>query len=95
MAVIVEKNGAVTTLSIDRPQVRNAVDRPTAKALAAALRAFEADDEACVAVLTGRGGTFCAGADLAAVAEGGERANRLDDRAMRPWGRVACSSANR
>lgn len=86
MSVIVEKNGPVTTLSIDRPQARNAVDRPTAEALAAALRAFEADDEARVAVLTGSGGTFCAGADLAAVAEGGERANRLDEQGDAPMG---------
>ncbi|WP_205895146.1 enoyl-CoA hydratase-related protein, partial [Metapseudomonas otitidis] len=73
MSIRVEKHGPITTLTIDRPQVRNAVDRPTAEALAAALRAFEADDAARVAVLTGSGGTFCAGADLAAVAEDGER----------------------
>ncbi|EQM71709.1 crotonase/enoyl-CoA hydratase family protein [Pseudomonas solani] len=78
MSIRVEKNGPVTTLTIDRPQVRNAVDRPTAEALADALRAFEADDAARVAVLTGAGGTFCAGADLAAVAEDGERRNRLE-----------------
>ncbi|WP_187670062.1 crotonase/enoyl-CoA hydratase family protein [Zestomonas carbonaria] len=78
MSVIVEKNGPVTTLVIDRPQVRNAVDRPTAEALAAALRAFEADEEARVAVLTGAGGTFCAGADLGAVATDATRANRLE-----------------
>lgn len=78
MSIRVEKNGPVTTLIIDRPQVRNAVDRPTAEALADALRAFEADDAARVAVLTGAGGTFCAGADLAAVAEDGERRNRLE-----------------
>ncbi|MBB2494737.1 crotonase/enoyl-CoA hydratase family protein [Aquipseudomonas ullengensis] len=78
MSVSVEKNGPVTTLTIERPQVRNAVDRPTAEALAAALRAFEADESARVAVLTGAAGTFCAGADLAAVAEGAERANRLE-----------------
>ncbi|WCD79503.1 crotonase/enoyl-CoA hydratase family protein [Pseudomonas sp. TUM22785] len=78
MSIRVEKNGPVTTLIIDRLQVRNAVDRPTAVALADALRAFEADDAARVAVLTGAGGTFCAGADLAAVAEDGERRNRLE-----------------
>ncbi len=86
MAVLVEKNAAVTTLIIDRPQVRNAVDRPTAEALADALRAFEADDEARVAVLTGAGGTFCAGADLGAVAEGGERGNRLAEDGDGPMG---------
>lgn len=78
MSIRVEKNGPVTTLIIDRPQVRNAVDRPTAEALADALRTFEADDAARVAVLTGADGTFCAGADLAAVAEDGERRNRLE-----------------
>ncbi|WP_220812796.1 crotonase/enoyl-CoA hydratase family protein [Pseudomonas paralcaligenes] len=86
MAVLVEKNAGVTTLIIDRPQVRNAVDRPTAEALADALRAFEADDEARVAVLTGAGGTFCAGADLGAVAEGGERGNRLEEEGDGPMG---------
>ncbi|MDH1262000.1 crotonase/enoyl-CoA hydratase family protein [Pseudomonas sp. GD03944] len=78
MSVIVEKNGPVTTVLIHRATVRNAVDRPTAEALVAALRAFEADEQALVAVLAGAGGTFCAGADLAAVAEGGERRNRLE-----------------
>jgi enoyl-CoA hydratase len=78
MSVLVEKNGPITTLTIDRPQQRNAVDRPTADALAAALRAFEADEQALVAVLTGAGGTFCAGADLGAVAEGSARVNRLE-----------------
>lgn len=78
MSVLVEKNGPITTLTIDRPQQRNAVDRPTADALTAALRAFEADEQALVAVLTGAGGTFCAGADLGAVAEGSARVNRLE-----------------
>ncbi len=74
-AVRVEIAGPVTTVIIDRPAVRNAVDRPTAQALADAFRAFEADDEAAVAVLWGAGGTFCAGADLTALAAG--RGNRL------------------
>jgi enoyl-CoA hydratase len=78
MSVLVEKNGPITTLTIDRPQQRNAVDRPTADALTAALRAFEVDEQALVAVLTGAGGTFCAGADLGAVAEGSARVNRLE-----------------
>ncbi len=59
-----ERRGAVTTVVLDRPAARNAVDGPTAEALAAAFRAFEADDGAAVAVLWGAGGTFCAGADL-------------------------------
>ena len=65
--VRVEKNGPVTTIIIDRPDVRNAVNRPTARLLAEAFRAFEADAEAKVAVFCGAGGTFCAGADLKAV----------------------------
>ena len=60
-------------VTIDRPDVRNAVDVPTARALAAAFRRFESDAAADVAVLTGAGGTFCAGADLKAVAGGETR----------------------
>jgi enoyl-CoA hydratase/carnithine racemase len=75
VSVRVEKAGAVTTVVLDRPGARNAVDRPTAIALADAFRAFEADGEARVAVLWGAGGTFCAGADLKAL--GTERGNRL------------------
>ncbi|ATB31181.1 crotonase/enoyl-CoA hydratase family protein [Melittangium boletus] len=70
MSVRVEKNGPVTTVVLHRPQVRNAVDGPTAQALVAAFRDFDADAEAKVGVLFGDGGTFCAGADLKAVAEG-------------------------
>jgi enoyl-CoA hydratase len=72
--VLVERNGPVSTVIIDRPNVRNAVDRPTAEALSEAFLAFERDKEARVAVLWGAGGTFCAGADLKGVAEG--RGNR-------------------
>jgi enoyl-CoA hydratase len=68
VSVRVERDGAVTTVTLDRPERRNAVDGPTAAALAEAFRAFDADDEAAVAVLHGAGGTFCAGADLTAVA---------------------------
>ena len=67
MTVRVERNGPVTTVILDRPGVRNAVDGPTAQALADAFRAFEADDEQLVAVLWGAGGAFCAGADLRAA----------------------------
>lgn len=69
-SVRVEKEGAVTTVTLDRPAVRNAVDRATAALLADAFRAFDADDSASVAVFTGAGGTFCAGADLTAIARG-------------------------
>ncbi len=70
-AVKVERNGPVTTVILHRPQARNAVDRPTATALAEAFLAFEADEAASVAVFWGEGGAFCAGADLKAVATGG------------------------
>jgi enoyl-CoA hydratase len=84
MTVRVEKTGPVTTIVIDRPEARNAVDWPTAEALADAFRAFEADAEARVAVLTGAGGTFCAGADLKAF--GTERGNRLEADGDGPMG---------
>ncbi|MGZ8259935.1 MAG: crotonase/enoyl-CoA hydratase family protein [Caldimonas sp.] len=63
-------DGEIWTVTIDRPEVRNAVDGPTARALADAFRAFDADRAARVAVLTGAGGHFCAGADLRTVASG-------------------------
>ena len=70
MSVRIERQGPVTTVVLSRPQARNAVDPDTAKALADAFRAFDADPDASVAVLWGEGGTFCAGADLKAFAEG-------------------------
>jgi enoyl-CoA hydratase len=73
MAVTIEKQGAVTTVIVSRPERRNAVDRATAQALARAFRAFERDRLARVAVLWGAGGTFCAGADLKAIAAGAAR----------------------
>jgi enoyl-CoA hydratase len=66
-AVRSERDGPVTTVVLSRPERRNAVDGPTAAALADAFRAFDADPEAAVAVLFGEGGVFCAGADLKAV----------------------------
>lgn len=74
MTVHFETEGAIAIVIIDRPEVRNAVDGPTARELAAAFRRFEMDDALSVAVLTGAGGTFCAGADLKAIAGG--RGNR-------------------
>jgi enoyl-CoA hydratase len=87
----VEAAAPIVTVIIDRPQVRNAVDRATADALAEAFRAFEGDDALAVAVLTGAGGTFCAGADLGAIAGG--RANRLAPDGDGPMGptRMHCS----
>ena len=70
MTVRVERTPPVTTVILDRPEVRNAVDRATAEALADAFRGFEADGDALVAVLWGASGTFCAGADLKALAAG-------------------------
>ncbi len=73
MTVHVERKGAVTTVVIDRPEARNAIDRATAQALAAAFREFDADPAQHVAVLCGANGHFCAGADLKAfVANPGE-----------------------
>lgn len=70
MTVRSERRGTVTTIFLSRPERRNAIDRATAEALAEAVRAFERDDEARVAVIAGEHGTFCAGADLKAIAEG-------------------------
>jgi enoyl-CoA hydratase len=70
MAVRVERLGAVTVVTLDRPEVRNAVDDEHSRALFDAFTEFEADPAASVAVLHGAGGTFCAGADLKAVASG-------------------------
>src|SRR4051812_46272869 len=70
MSVLVETSERVTTITIDRPQAKNAVDGPTAHALFDAFKAFDADPRADVAILTGAGGTFCAGADLKAVSGG-------------------------
>lgn len=70
MPISVEHNGPVTTVLLDRPEARNAVDRQMAEALAEAFRAFDADPEAMVAVFAGAGGTFCAGYDLKAAAAG-------------------------
>src|SRR5512135_3446333 len=73
--VRVERSGPVVTVILDRPAQKNAVDRDTAQALADAFRAFDADDTARVGVLYGDHGTFCAGADLKALATG--RGNRV------------------
>ena len=73
MSVRYELRDHIATVTIDRPGVRNAVDAPTAQALAEAFRRFDDDEGALVAVLTGAGGYFCAGADLKAVAAGEQR----------------------
>jgi len=85
MSVHRESDGPVLVVTIDRPASRNAVDRDTAEALAEAFRAFDADDSLSVAVLTGAGGTFCAGADLKALSRG-ESVNRLEPDGDGPMG---------
>lgn len=77
MSVRYDVDDDICTITIDRPDVRNAVDGPTAIELRDALDRFEADDSLRVAVLTGAGGTFCAGADLSSVSDP-ERAPHLD-----------------
>jgi enoyl-CoA hydratase len=82
--VLIEKQGPVTTVILSRPEAKNAVDRATAEALADAFRAFDADEEAKVAVFYGDHGTFCAGADLKAIAAG--QPNRLSPDGDAPMG---------
>jgi enoyl-CoA hydratase len=84
MVVRVERNGPVTTVILDRPDRRNAVDGPTARALADAFRAFDADSKASVAVLWGAGSTFCSGADLKAI--GTPSGNRVEPDGDGPMG---------
>lgn len=76
MSVLIERDGPVLVVTIDRPEARNAVDRPTATALASAFRQFDADESLAVAILTGADGTFCAGADLKAIGSG--NGNRIE-----------------
>ncbi|MFJ7972337.1 crotonase/enoyl-CoA hydratase family protein [Psychrobacillus sp. NPDC096389] len=78
MSVIIEKNGRVCTIQINRPEVKNAVNRETAKQLADAFREFENDNELYVAVLHGVGESFCAGADLKALSSGNGNELELD-----------------
>ncbi|HYV03068.1 MAG TPA: crotonase/enoyl-CoA hydratase family protein [Blastocatellia bacterium] len=78
MTLRIEKNGPVTTVVLDRSEVRNAVDRSTAEELAAAFRQFDDDSEALAGVLFGDHGTFCAGADLKAIASGNGNRTEMD-----------------
>jgi enoyl-CoA hydratase len=82
--ITVADDGPVRVVTIDRPALRNAVDRETAAALVDAFAAFDGDPTAAVAVLTGAGGTFCAGADLKAVASGS--GNRVTETGEGPMG---------
>jgi enoyl-CoA hydratase len=82
--VLTEVRGDVLVVTINRPEVRNAVDGGTARALVQAFAGFDADSSIRVAVLTGAGGTFCAGADLKALAAG--RGNKLSEEGDGPMG---------
>jgi enoyl-CoA hydratase len=84
VSVRIERDGPVFTVVLSRPEVRNAVDAPTAQALAEAFLSFEAEETARVAVLWGEGGTFCAGADLKAI--GSDRQNELTSAGRGPMG---------
>src|SRR4030095_16306880 len=84
MTIRIERNDMVATIVIDRPEARNAVDGPSARALVDAFREFEGDDALRVAVLWGAGGVFCAGADL--KARGTERGLRLSPDGDGPMG---------
>ena len=84
MTVRYETDGPVAIVTIDRPEVRNAVNGPTAEGLVEAFRRFDADDDLAVAILTGAGGTFCAGADLKAVSTGD--GNKVRDEGDGPMG---------
>lgn len=75
--VLTERHGSVFTVIINRPEARNAVDKPTAEALHEAFNTFASDDSLSVAVLSGAGGNFCAGADLKAMADP-ERRNAVE-----------------
>jgi enoyl-CoA hydratase len=77
-SVVIDRDEDIAVITINRPEVRNAVDVPTAEALVEAFQEYDRDDRLNVAVLTGAGGTFCAGADLKAVA-GGERRRWTED----------------
>jgi enoyl-CoA hydratase len=84
VTVRVTRSGPITTVLLDRPESRNAIDRDTATALADAFRAFDADPQSRVAVLAGAGGHFCSGADLKALAAG--RGNRVEEDGDGPLG---------
>ncbi|EKF75664.1 enoyl-CoA hydratase [Alcanivorax hongdengensis A-11-3] len=81
--VITERDGSLFIITLNRPDKRNAVDRPTADALRHAFEQFEKDDDLHVAILTGAGGNFCAGADLAAIADP-EKRNQIEPQGTGP-----------
>ena len=79
-SILVERDGEIVVVTLNRPQVRNAINAATASALAQAFEDFDRDDSLNVAVLTGGGGTFCAGFDLREIAQGGRRLSRQETR---------------
>jgi enoyl-CoA hydratase len=95
--VLVERDGPITIVSINRPHCRNAVDGATARKLFDTFRAFDADPQASVAVFTGTGGFFCAGADLKAVAVGDleKNARSAVTTPSRRWDRAGCGCRSR
>lgn len=84
MSIKIEKNYPIYTIILDNPEVKNAVDGPTATELATAFRNFEKDEKALVAVLWGANGTFCSGANLKSIANG--QGNRIDRKGDAPMG---------
>ncbi len=84
--LLLQRDSDILTLTLNRPDSRNAVDRPTAERLTQALRAFDADEELKVAVLTGGPDCFCAGADLKAISQAPQRANRVAAEGDAPMG---------
>jgi 1,4-dihydroxy-2-naphthoyl-CoA synthase len=91
--VRVERDGPVTVVTIDRPERRNAVDAPTAAALAAAFRDFDRDERASVAVLTGAGGAFCPAPTSRRSRRGSRRG--WPPTAMARWARPGCGCPSR
>ena len=85
MLVLTKKKGRIFTVIINRPEVKNAIDGPTAQALADAFREFESDDSCSVAVLCGAGGTFCSGGDLSTSVDENRR-NRFEPDGDGPMG---------
>ncbi len=85
LVILTERRGNTLLVTINRPEVRNALDGPAASALAQAFREFEGDETLAVAVLTGSAGTFCSGFDLKAVADG-TRAPRVSEKGDGPLG---------
>lgn len=84
MSLTIDSKGSITIFRLSRPERRNAIDRELADQLAEAFRDFEADDAQKIAILTGHGGHFCAGADLKSIAEG--KPNRLEIEGDAPLG---------